>query len=310
MKKQRNKPSETQEKFAGFKSPNFTQAPNEFFDVLLGEISEMCELKVTLAVIRNTFGWQRDTAELSLSFLEQATGMDRRRVKRGLAMAMKRGTVQKVVAQTNKRGATYRMNVEAGSELAAKMESQPAATPPSRHVSRGTAIPPSRGTATTPSRPRLEVPPQPPNKEMGDKQQTKRAKRDAAAVSSLREETPQPGSPVPSKSAVESGASPPEEERVRKMRARFGKLGVDLDSDRLRRFCAVTDDVLKQWWVFLKSDRAERYENPAGLMLAMLLGGKGRTGNPRAHPPTYSQAAKHKPKQTARVRVNPDGSWN
>jgi hypothetical protein len=95
------------DEFQGFQSPNYTEAPNEFFDLLLAKIDKLCELKVTLAAIRQTFGWHRTQAELSISFFEKATGMSRTSVRDGIALALERGTLIKVREETNHEGAVY-----------------------------------------------------------------------------------------------------------------------------------------------------------------------------------------------------------
>lgn len=52
--------------FRGFRSPNYTQVPDELFDELLPELSG-AELKVLLYIIRRTFGFKRDRDSISLS---------------------------------------------------------------------------------------------------------------------------------------------------------------------------------------------------------------------------------------------------
>jgi len=52
--------------FLGFKSPRYTQVPDELFDVLLPRLSGP-ELKVTLYVIRRTFGFKKDSDSISLN---------------------------------------------------------------------------------------------------------------------------------------------------------------------------------------------------------------------------------------------------
>lgn len=94
-------------KFNGFKSPNFTQAPNELFDTLLKEIDDLCELKVTMTMIRYTFGFHRETAELSQSFLVNATGMTEKSVKKGIKLAILRGTIRVEKAATARTGTIY-----------------------------------------------------------------------------------------------------------------------------------------------------------------------------------------------------------
>ena len=80
-------------RFLGFSEPTYTQVPNEFLDVLLPEMRSKAEILVTVAVIRYTFGFHRKSAELSLSFLERATGLSRPSVIAGVRLAAKRGTI-------------------------------------------------------------------------------------------------------------------------------------------------------------------------------------------------------------------------
>ena len=77
---------------AHFKSPNYTQTPNELFDEHLKDMSE-AELRVTLAVIRRTFGWKQHSVPLSLSELENITGLSRQGVMNGVKAAQQRGLI-------------------------------------------------------------------------------------------------------------------------------------------------------------------------------------------------------------------------
>nr|MDP9471051.1 replication protein [Chloroflexota bacterium] len=52
--------------FDGFASPNFTQVPDELFDVLMPQLSD-AELRVLLYIVRRTFGFKRDADAISLS---------------------------------------------------------------------------------------------------------------------------------------------------------------------------------------------------------------------------------------------------
>lgn len=73
--------------------PNYTQAPNFFFDHIMLEITSTAELKVTLAVIRQTFGYHRKEDLLSLSRLQELTGLSRESVADGIQRALQRGYV-------------------------------------------------------------------------------------------------------------------------------------------------------------------------------------------------------------------------
>jgi hypothetical protein len=76
-----------------FPEPNYTQAPNLFFDRLLAEIDSLSELKVTLIIIRNTCGWRRTEHELSVTEIEKLTGLSRRATFDGIEKALARGYV-------------------------------------------------------------------------------------------------------------------------------------------------------------------------------------------------------------------------
>lgn len=79
-----------------FRPPTHTQTPNEIFALLpvLGE----AELKVTLAIIRDTFGWQSPGAatERSLTELMSITGLSKQGVLNGLEAGQSRGTIYKI----------------------------------------------------------------------------------------------------------------------------------------------------------------------------------------------------------------------
>ena len=114
----------------GFANPNDTQTPNDFFDDLLKQIDDLSELKITLVALRQTFGYHRDQAELSVSFFEVVTGLSRNSVRRGIELAIQRGTLRQAKESTPRTGAIY--------EIAhAQAEGQPL-TP------RGSAVDPQR----------------------------------------------------------------------------------------------------------------------------------------------------------------------
>jgi len=52
--------------FQGFRSPNYTQVPDELFDELMSTLSG-AELKVLLYIIRRTFGFKKGSDTISLS---------------------------------------------------------------------------------------------------------------------------------------------------------------------------------------------------------------------------------------------------
>ena len=77
--------------------PNFTQVPNLLLDEHMSEMS-CAELKVTLVIVRKTIGWQKDTDSISLSQLEEATGLSRKSVLKGIQEAIERGTIKQGVS--------------------------------------------------------------------------------------------------------------------------------------------------------------------------------------------------------------------
>src|SRR5215211_2133252 len=61
-----SKKTATKISFQGFISPRFTQVPDVLFDELMAHLSE-AELKVLLYIIRRTFGFKKDSDNISLS---------------------------------------------------------------------------------------------------------------------------------------------------------------------------------------------------------------------------------------------------
>lgn len=83
---------------AGITPPNFTQIPNEILD----KMADMtpAEFKVLMAICRKTFGWQKERDVISLSQLEELTGLSRTAVQAGIMAAIKRGMLERTKAGT------------------------------------------------------------------------------------------------------------------------------------------------------------------------------------------------------------------
>ena len=79
----------------GFQSPNYTQVPNDLFDIHMRDM-ENSELKVTLAIVRQTIGYHRDEVKFSIPKLMEMTGLSRNAVKAGAEAAEKRGTLERL----------------------------------------------------------------------------------------------------------------------------------------------------------------------------------------------------------------------
>lgn len=97
----------------GFEVPNHTQTPNTFFDVSLPEIKSLTELKVVLAVIRQTFGWQKKADRISLSQLQRLTGLSRESVSIGIQAALEHKYIERKAV---KNGFVYNLKVVRNSD--------------------------------------------------------------------------------------------------------------------------------------------------------------------------------------------------
>ena len=74
-------------RYRGFSRPNYTQVPDDVFDVLLPELSES-ELKVLLYIIRRTFGFKKDADSISLKqMVEGIRTRDGRQLDRGAGIS-------------------------------------------------------------------------------------------------------------------------------------------------------------------------------------------------------------------------------
>ena len=74
--------------------PNYTQIPN----CILLQMMEMttAEVRVTVAICRETFGWHRKHVQLSLSDLMQRTNLGRQSVINGIQSGIERGTIIRI----------------------------------------------------------------------------------------------------------------------------------------------------------------------------------------------------------------------
>jgi len=116
---------ETSSSFRGFRSPNYTQVPDELFDDLLAKLSG-AELKVLLYIIRRTFGFKRDADSISLSQmlhgiarkdgqpLDQGTGLSKPTLLQTLRGLIARNIIIAERRRSEERGdepTVYRLNV-------------------------------------------------------------------------------------------------------------------------------------------------------------------------------------------------------
>ena len=73
--------------FRGFRSPNTTPIPDEVFDELMADLSG-AEVKVLLYICRRTFGWKKESDNISLNqMLHGITRREGRRLDRGVGLS-------------------------------------------------------------------------------------------------------------------------------------------------------------------------------------------------------------------------------
>ena len=112
-------------KFRGFRSPNYTQVPDELFDELLPDLSG-AELKVLLYIMRRTFGFKKESDSISLSqitrgietrngeILDRGTGLSKASVATAVKSLEARGIIVRVRQRSNHKGdepTTYSLNI-------------------------------------------------------------------------------------------------------------------------------------------------------------------------------------------------------
>lgn len=76
-----------------FPEPEWTQVPNKFFEML--PEMESSEARVTLIMIRETYGYHRESFKMGLGKLAEAAGLSRNAAKDGAESAEERGTFRR-----------------------------------------------------------------------------------------------------------------------------------------------------------------------------------------------------------------------
>lgn len=95
----------------GFNAPNTTQTPDALF-AMMPAMNE-AELRVTLYLVRQTFGWRREWSKPEHSTtpaLARGTGLTEKGVRAGVRDGMDRGTIERANASET-RSYTYRIRV-------------------------------------------------------------------------------------------------------------------------------------------------------------------------------------------------------
>lgn len=115
---------------AAFPEPNYTQTPNDFFAMLPD--MEDSEVRVTLVMIRNTFGYHKDGFKMGLQKLADAAGLSRNAAKDGAEAAEIRGTFRRTNPDSLKE-AEWELIVQGGQPVTTPEQEggQPVTTDPS-----------------------------------------------------------------------------------------------------------------------------------------------------------------------------------
>lgn len=77
-----------------FPEPEWTQVPNKFFEML--PEMESSEARVTLIMIRETYGYHRESFKMGIGKLAEAAGISRNSAKDGAEAAEERGTFRRI----------------------------------------------------------------------------------------------------------------------------------------------------------------------------------------------------------------------
>jgi hypothetical protein len=112
-------------RYQGFSRPNYTQVPDDVFDILLPELTES-ELKVLLYIIRRTFGFKKDADTISLKQmvegirtrdgrqLDRGAGVSKTSAVRGVTGLVEKGIIVAVRNRSTEKGdepTTYTLHI-------------------------------------------------------------------------------------------------------------------------------------------------------------------------------------------------------
>lgn len=81
----------------------FTRIPNQILEAICGLNIPCTELRILLWIIRRTYGFNRDTAEISLSDIAGAVGIERNNVCRYLKKLCSAGVIEKRFSQDSRK---------------------------------------------------------------------------------------------------------------------------------------------------------------------------------------------------------------
>lgn len=74
--------------------PEYTQMPNIFVDGIMSKLTG-AETKIALVIMRETFGWQRNWKDITISQIMKATGLTKKHVINATTSLLKKGLIEK-----------------------------------------------------------------------------------------------------------------------------------------------------------------------------------------------------------------------
>jgi hypothetical protein len=140
-----------QKHFRGYSKPNYTPVPDELFDEQLPDLSG-AELKVLLYIIRRTFGFKKESDNISLNqllhgittkedvVLDRGTGLSKKTLLDTIRNLIEKNLIISERRRSKEKGdepTTYRLNIVGE-------------TPENTHTPRGVKSTPGGGVKTTP----------------------------------------------------------------------------------------------------------------------------------------------------------------
>ncbi len=82
----------------GFQAPNYTQVPNDYFDLIID--MTIAEIKVLSTLLRVTLGYHRDEITLTIREMARITQLDPKSVMAGATKLEARGLIERTVGKT------------------------------------------------------------------------------------------------------------------------------------------------------------------------------------------------------------------
>jgi len=81
----------------GFQAPNYTQVPNDYFDLIVD--MTIAEIKVLSTLLRATLGYHRDEITLTVREMARITRLDPKSVMAGASKLEERGLIERTVGK-------------------------------------------------------------------------------------------------------------------------------------------------------------------------------------------------------------------